>query len=66
VNFNTPKATNSSKIKCPHKHYDFKNTENYRYITQNYDKEESNHHAYIFISTGLRDDKEQLFKLLSV
>ena len=51
-------------ITCLHKHYDFKNPENYRYIEQNYDKPESAHNAYTFISTGLRDDKEQLFALL--
>ena len=51
-------------ITCLHKHYDFKNPENYRYIEQNYNKSESAHNAYTFISTGLRDDKEQLFALL--
>lgn len=51
-------------ITCLHKHYDFQNPENYRYIAQNYNKSESAHNAYTFISTGLRDDKEQLFALL--
>lgn len=52
-------------ITCLHKHYDYADSENYRYITQNYDKEESSHNAYTFISTGLRDDKERLFSLLA-
>lgn len=52
-------------ITCLHKHYDFKNAQNYQYITENYNKEESAHNAYTFISTGLRDDKDQLFALLS-
>lgn len=52
-------------ITCLHKHYDFNNKENYQYIAQNYKKKESAHNAYTFISTGLRDDKEQLFSLLS-
>lgn len=51
-------------ITCLHKHYDFRNKDNYRYINENYNKPESSHNAYTFISTGLRDDKEQLFKLL--
>lgn len=52
-------------ITCLHKHYDFNDSKNYQYIAQNYDKEESNHNAYTFISTGLKDDKEHLFALLS-
>jgi GMP reductase len=52
-------------ITCLHKHYDFSDAENYRYIARNYDKQESAHNSYTFISTGLRDDKEHLFKLLS-
>lgn len=52
-------------ITCLHKHYDFKNDENYQYISRNYDKEESAHNAYTFITTGLRDNKEQLFALLA-
>lgn len=52
-------------ITCLHKHYDFSNAENYQYITQNYDKQESYHNAYTFISTGLKDDKELLFALLA-
>lgn len=52
-------------ITCLHKHYDFKDGENYRYITENYDNPESFHNAYTFISTGLRDDKEHLFSLLA-
>ena len=51
-------------ITCLHKHYDFKNPENYQYIEQNYNRSESAHNAYTFISTGLRDDKEQLFAML--
>ncbi len=49
-------------ITCLHKHYDFSISENYQYINQNYDK---NQNAYTFISTGLKDDKEKLFSLLS-
>lgn len=52
-------------ITCLHKHYDFKKAENYQYIAENYNKPESAHNAYTFISTGLRDDKEHLFSLLS-
>lgn len=52
-------------ITCLHKHYDFKKAENYQYIAENYNKPESTHNAYTFISTGLRDDKEHLFSLLS-
>lgn len=52
-------------ITCLHKHYDYTDTANYRYITENYDKEESSYNAYTFISTGLRDDKERLFSLLA-
>lgn len=52
-------------ITCLHKHYDFQKSENYRYLAQNYEKPESSHNAYTFISTGLRDDKELLFALLS-
>lgn len=52
-------------VTCLHKHYDFSNAENYQYVTQNYDKQESLHNAYTFISTGLKDDKERLFALLS-
>ena len=52
-------------ITCLHKHYDFNENENYQYISGNYDKAESLHNAYTFISTGLRDDKEKLFSLLA-
>lgn len=52
-------------ITCLHKHYDFNDGENYQYIAQNYEKEESAHNAYTFISTGLKDDKERLFALLA-
>ena len=52
-------------ITCLHKHYDFNDKKNYQYITDNYHKEESAHNAYTFISTGLKDDKEHVYKLLS-
>lgn len=52
-------------ITCLHKHYDFKDKKNYQYITDNYNKEESAHNAYTFISTGLKDDKQQIFDLLA-
>lgn len=52
-------------ITCLHKHYDFENKENYNYIKQNYKKAESLHNGYTFISTGLRDDKEKLFRFLA-
>lgn len=52
-------------ITCLHKHYDFKQKENYDYITKNYNKEESHHNAYTFVSTGLKDDEEKLFELLA-
>ena len=51
-------------ITCLHKHYDFNAPENLKYIAENYDKKESAHNAYTFISTGLKDDKEQVFSLL--
>ena len=49
-------------ITCLHKHYDFANSENYQYINKNYNQYQN---AYTFISTGLKDDKEKLFSLLS-
>ena len=52
-------------ITCLHKHYDFSKKENFEYITKNFEKEESQHNAYTFISTGLKDDKERLFTLLA-
>lgn len=52
-------------ITCLHKHYDFSDTENRQYILQNYQKEESGNNSYTFVSTGLKDDKERLFALLS-
>ena len=52
-------------ITCLHKHYDFNDKKNYDYIQQNYTKEESCHNTYTFISTGLKDDEEKLFSLLS-
>jgi len=52
-------------ITCLHKHYDFGQKENFEYITQNDQKEESQHNSYTFISTGLKDDKEKLFTFLS-
>lgn len=52
-------------ITCLHKHYDFSNPENRQYIIQNSLKEESQNNSFTFISTGLKDDKEHLFALLS-
>ena len=52
-------------ITCLHKHYDFKNQENYQYISKNYTKKESQKNSYTFISTGLKDDKKQVFNLLA-
>lgn len=52
-------------ITCLHKHYDFNQKENFDYINENYNKAESEHNAYTFISTGLKDDKEQVFTTLS-
>ena len=52
-------------ITCLHKHYDFSKKENLQYIKQNYKKAESHNNAYTFVSTGLKDDKEQVFSLLS-
>ena len=52
-------------ITCLHKHYDFDKKENLQYITKNYKKPESHNNAYTFISTGLKDDKNQLFAMLS-
>lgn len=52
-------------ITCLHKHYDFSDTENRQYILQNRQKEESGNNSYTFVSTGLKDDKERLFALLS-
>jgi len=51
-------------ITCLHKHYDFEKSENFQYIMQNYDRPESQNNAYTFVSTGLKDDKEQVFKFL--
>lgn len=51
-------------ITCLHKHYDFHNPNNVRYIEENYAKPESAGNAYIFISTGLKEDKDTLFDLL--
>ncbi len=52
-------------ITCLHKHYDFSNPENRQYIIQNSLKEESQNNSFTFVSTGLKDDKEHLFALLS-
>ena len=52
-------------ITCLHKHYDFSNPENRQYIIQNSLKEESQNNSFTFVSTGLKDDKERLFALLS-
>ncbi|MBE6445595.1 MAG: GMP reductase [Alphaproteobacteria bacterium] len=52
-------------ITCLHKHYDFTNSANYDYIKQNFQKEESNGNSYTFVSTGLKDDKEKLYAILS-
>lgn len=49
-------------ITCLHKHYDFNNEENRKYLIQNY---KQNQNAYTFVSTGLKDDKEKLFAILS-
>lgn len=52
-------------ITCLHKHYDFNDKNNHKYISQNYKNKDSANNSYTFISTGLKDDKEHLFKLLS-
>jgi len=52
-------------ITCLHKHYDFCKKENLDYIAQNYQKQESQNNSYTFISTGLKEDKEYIFSLLS-
>ena len=52
-------------ITCLHKHYDFTNSANYDYIKQNYQREESQGNSYTFVSTGLKDDKEKLYAILS-
>jgi len=52
-------------ITCLHKHYDFSEKENFDYIAQNYAKAESENNTYTFISTGLKDDKDQVFTTLS-
>ena len=52
-------------ITCLHKHYDFSNPQNRQYIIQNSLKEESQNNSFTFVSTGLKDDKEHLFALLS-
>ncbi|MBR6663803.1 MAG: GMP reductase [Alphaproteobacteria bacterium] len=52
-------------ITCLHKHYDFTNSANYDYIKQNYQREESHGNSYTFVSTGLKDDKEKLYAILS-
>lgn len=52
-------------ITCLHKHYDFQEKKNLEYINENYNKKESDKNSYTFISTGLKDDKKKLFKVLS-
>jgi GMP reductase len=52
-------------ITCLHKHYDFQKDECFAYVTKNYKKKESAKNSYTFISTGLKDDKKKLFKILS-
>lgn len=52
-------------ITCLHKHYDFTNKDNFDYIAQNYENEDSKNNSYTFVSTGLKDDKERLFALLA-
>ncbi len=52
-------------ITCLHKHYDFQKEENIRYVAKNFKKKESDKNSYTFISTGLKDDKKKLFKVLS-
>ena len=51
-------------ITCLHKHYDFQNEECFKYVAKNYKKKESDKNSYTFISTGLKDDKKKLFKIL--
>lgn len=51
-------------ITCLHKHYDFQKEENIQYIAKNFKKKESDKNSYTFISTGLKDDKKKLFKVL--
>ncbi len=52
-------------ITCLHKHYDFQEKTNFEYIAENYNKKESDKNSYTFISTGLKDDKKKLFKVLN-
>ena len=49
-------------ITCLHKHYTEYEIKNY--MTINNMDDYSDHNSYTFISTGLKDDKEQLFRLL--
>lgn len=49
-------------ITCLHKHY--KEDELRKYMLENYKKDESEYNSFTFISTGLKDNKEQLFSLL--
>ena len=50
-------------ITCLHKHYSEEDLKNY--LTKNYKNKDSNYNSFTFISTGLKDDKEKLFNLLS-
>lgn len=49
-------------ITCLHKHY--KENDLKKYMLENYKNNESEYNLFTFISTGLKDDKEQLFRLL--
>ena len=49
-------------ITCLHKHYTEYEIKNY--MTINNMDDYSDHNSFTFISTGLKDDKEQLFRLL--
>ena len=50
-------------ITCLHKHYSEEDLKNY--LTKNYKNKDSDYNSFTFISTGLKDDKEKLFNLLS-
>lgn len=50
-------------ITCLHKHYSEEDLRNY--LTKNYNNKDSDYNSFTFISTGLKDDKEKLFNLLS-
>lgn len=50
-------------ITCLHKHID--NEELKDYLQKNYVNKDSEYNSFTFISTGLKDNKEQLFELLN-